>query len=137
MQYPPETLLTLFSEAAQKAELTLEHSDAQTLAEEINHYGNKSHITLDGQYLYETYRKTKKAVEQGDKTVPFSASHINRIAQYLDVQSFSQYQKKLEEGQDQDSSSAANTTSRQGNTTMIGKNNNTIEGDMHGTIDNH
>ena len=48
MSYSPTILNELFIKVAQKANLTLEHSDADLLAEEINHYDKNSSILFNG-----------------------------------------------------------------------------------------
>jgi len=137
MPYNPKNLAILFSNVAEKAKLTLEHADADLLAEEINNYDEKSPIRLSGKFLYETQRNVKNAVKNDLLTVNFNPNYINRIAQYLDFRDFSQFRDKVENPTRDNKKEEKEKNSQNQHTTIIGKNINKIEGDINDSIINN
>ncbi|WP_046755446.1 hypothetical protein [Kordia jejudonensis] len=139
MAYNPKKLINLFIDTAKKAGLTLEHSDAELLAEEINNYGEKPRVSLTGKFIYEAQRKIKVAIKNEEESIAFSPTYINRLAQFLDLRDFSQYEIESKEDLNTGNKKNNKQTLRNDNnqTTIIGKNINKIEGDINNGIINN
>lgn len=134
MAYKPEILLQLFTDISQKAEISLDHANAETLAEEINQYDNQSSVKLNGKYLYETYRKTKVAVENKLPSVDFSPSYMNRLAQFIDFRDFGQYKNSIEGETTRENQSGTKPKELNQHITQYGKNNIAIARDFKGDL---
>jgi len=139
-QYNSETLNNLFLDTATKAKLTLEHSDSDILAEEINSYGDNPRIKLTGSFIYEAQRKIKVALENKEESITFNSGHINRLAQFLGLRDFSQYKTKDKKKPDEDGQETKKQKSQNhhNQTTIMGKNINKFEGDADNiTVNNN
>jgi len=140
MKYDPEILLRLFSDVAEKADLTLEHNDIHDLADEINLYNEKSTIQLSGEYLYEAHRKTTIAFRNKNESIEFSPSYINCMIQYLGYLNFKKYldqinTKIIDKNEVQKSKKKGVESSN--NNSIIAKTVNKFEGDLDNTTINN
>jgi len=140
MDYSPLILESLFNEVAKKADVTLEHSDSDFLAEEINEYDINSSIKFNGKYLYEAQRKIKLAAKDLEESIEFNPSYINQLAKYLGFRDYHEFKKKneIKFHENKSEEKAKTLKSENQHSTYIGKNINKIEGDINnGTINNY
>ena len=138
MTYSTPSLYELLQLVAQKSGRTLEHADAGFIADDINAEVN-SEAEITREYIYETHRKTKKALENNKGGIEFSPAHINTMAQYLGFRDFKEFEKSGDDSKKDASTSSDGSPASERNhqVTNIGKNINHFSGDVNNTTINN